>query len=492
MQARSHNLLGLLAVLALCAGALVVALRSQLAEGAPEEAAFDPVHAVDEPARGAQQLQAPLEHLSAGESGRAGVESRPDRSPGALRASAAVLARGRVLDDLDRPVAGAVVVWRPSAEWFARRWDSSRATLERLSSIGQDPAADAVLVGGPEGVAVARTAADGSFELASAAQARPGLLRAEMADHITSELLRVRPGETDVEVRLVRSSSIRGRLVVPPMLDTSHLRLVLQCAAPLETVPIQRSRGAAEFEALDLRPGRWQLDIEVGDENKLWSHPPIDLAAGQNLMLPTIDLASLLTAMRVEVVDETGALIESAKLELARDRGATLAMSRPAPGVFEFYSADPVVQLVVEAAGYEPQSPRLTAADRRIVLRRGIPLRIVAVGHVPASACDVTLGVQLECAGAAEGPAQFVSSSFGPGRELLLHLPKEGRWSIAWTVCAERDGRAYTRVIEDPRCRGIDVARGGPLQELELRVPQDLLTTGAEFACQRVGGPKPR
>jgi len=336
--------------------------------------------------------------------------------------------------------------------------------------------------------------ANGEFVLPSGSKLLRGELRAALPGCM-SEPLEPAPGETALVLRLWRCGTVHGGLLVDPLLHSDQLRVVLEPAgrSAVRAEPSQSLRllEGGEFRSRCLRPGIWNLTVEAGSLNVIWRRPGIVVESGQTLELGTIDLANLLTQMRVEVRDEAGSPIAGASLSLG---ASGVSCFGAGAGRFTLFARELDVRAVVHAPGYETLRAHCTQADNRVVLRRGVPLRIVAKGAAELERDGIKLGVQVRSdsgvPGLSRGETYYLAAtfdgSFAGTSELLVHLPIEGIYTLTWTLGAERDGRGYTCTLDDTSARGIRVERGDGAQVVQLVVPPGLLADNIERVRKRL------
>ena len=188
---------------------------------------------------------------------------------GSAAQSGPVQLTGRVLDELGAPLAGATVM--------VTEFDTDKP-----------------------GVATCETAADGSFQARGVLSSAQVLVRAMHADCWNSVRKTVPRGGADVELRLERSSSIRGVLAMrnqEPLPDLSlklvnrdtlvrmEVELRFQSDGPAMPERVKepfRSALDGSFTVRSLRPGRYELEVRAARGSGLLAHvSEIQVGIGQ-------------------------------------------------------------------------------------------------------------------------------------------------------------------------------------------------------------------
>lgn len=367
----------------------------------------------------------------------------PDRRAAPQSAVEALArARGRVVDTQGAPIAGARIAL------LAREELAGLADLEQLSSRKI------------AGVAHARSAADGTFELQLAHSLRAnasdvaaveadGCLRAwaqaplEFVDEFQlGELRLAREARlsgavTDESGRPLHSARVAVERVgsrwpaerVPPLEEARRLGSLLDPSAPSAA---SDTRGAFEIGAL--AEGYWRVWASAEGRESAWAGP-FALSAGARFEVPTIALPLLERArcVRGSVVDARGAPVAGAEVEGARsslqraffvERSGVQRTRTDREGRFVLAAeAGGAYQLAARAGELLAQLDWNVGdgRDARLVLRKSPTLRVnfAGVAHEPHAASE---SVEIELRDALDG--QLLSSSTpscdGRGVELAL------------------------------------------------------------------------
>lgn len=397
-----------------------------------------------------------------------------------------LLLSGRVVDTALRPITGANV-------WVsARAMVSGKEYWSRISTSGSSP-----------------TGEDGAFAL----YLQPGdeqpseQLRLEtIAKGFIGERGReVRRGDRNVEVVLTQAGALAGSLELEHGLVPAEVLVLLSS----DERPDERRNGQlkndASFEIPELLPGTYSLDVRRLGANGQFEHEPavrVDnllVLAGETCRDPRIQglrIESLLTTLRIRVVDRSLTPLKSAAISIVghRDVGAALSSE---DGVCRLACESLPADLDVSAFGYQRQRLMNVSADREVVLDAGFPIRLRTSAKPSGGEPKYMLGVFLYSVdangvtrGMAWGPEYM--AGYGADRvhfdehgELALRMPAAGVYEcdVSVTVLAANVGRGgHVEISPKPR---ITVLASFVEQLFELSIPEDAVKEAVERALRQ-------
>lgn len=386
-------------------------------------------------------------------------------------ASQPVLAGGRVLDDLGRPIARALVTVRTASAPGARRpWSDEHA-------------------------ASGYSAEDGRFLLSGTAATSTLGLDAEERGHVRFETLAIAAGARDLEVVLTRGASVRGEVVVDDGLPLADVivRAVLGSEAkdgwrhqglPLP-LPVP-GRGTFSIQALPA--GRASVEFSVRNGPVLVRLDGVELVAGEACADPRlleVDLRGLAKALHVVVRDESGEGISHSVVR-ARGRDGSTAWSRiqTDDGHATVRARALPIDFVLGASGYRTQRVDGATADFEVTLARGLAVELVLDPEsLAALGPDATLAVEYE-RGELTGPDDSIAwpELAEPDERGLarVHVCEPGRFRVEVRASRRRDGRndAFSAPCEPAT---IEVRDRAEPQRFELRVPDATRAGLGEF-----------
>jgi len=226
--------------------------------------------------------------------------------------------------------------------------------------------------------------------------------------------------------------------------------------------------------------------------------------------LAEVDLRGSLHAFELEIVSEDGGPVSAPHLAF-RPAGEDAAVPRRV--VFEsehgtLVAAWPALDLEVRAHGFRPTQIAELRGDRRIVLERGIPVRIRLPADVELPEAPLELHIALipKSIYRHEGERQNVytetgtdrhwrmrwdrmlGGTFGPGRELVVRVPEPGAYVYEWSVigkAGDESGSAQAGSGSGPT--GIQVPESGIEQGLELGPDPEHFPKAVESVRDQLG-----
>lgn len=301
-----------------------------------------------------------------------------------------------------------------------------------------------------------RCDAQGTFILQADAPTTKMRVRAQADEHARADPIEVAPGARDVRLVLDRGCELSGSLVLDKSVPLGDVKiLVRRPGAPKFSSP--------DFDKHDLGivhdDGGFALDsLRSGlvDVQVLWMPmreelaliERIDLAPGALARDPRLDRIDLsdVRLLHVEVVDAAGAVVETGAVS-ARS-GTRAARSYPLKsGAALVLAWGPATDLEIRARGLRVARERSVAADIRVVLSRGLGVRI----HVPAGVRlpepPLYLGLQLDLAGKDPTGAEDMNGWFDVDSELALVLPEPGLHELRWVLRKDLDRGSHLQPL---------------------------------------------
>lgn len=406
-----------------------------------------------------------------------------------------LLVSGVVLDDANRPVAGALV--RVERE----RLGSSNGTSEESDweslSFGDD---------------MFRTDELGRFELRAGFAS--GRYRASVAE--TSSAFPGRPHvfvppAESVELRLHAAGGISGSVLRGDDLPADDVR-VMAVIQGLETWPERsravnagdRPKASGEFTLAPLRPDRFDVTVYVRDE-RVVHVADVEVRSSEtsrDARLQAIDLRHL-KSFTISVVDRDGTPIDGASVRCISAGASAESLGRTmrsgARGRVRVLATGPS-DLVVGAAGYRPVTVRGVASDTTVTVSRGVPVRVVLTNAAelpgPPLAARLEL-VHIEAydqsrrdgANLHPGARAFGEVNRGTGAATFtVGMPGRHRVHLYVLGPIESETLASTSVEASPRF--LEVAESDREQTFDVTIAEGAIAKGLE-RLERMRAPKP-
>lgn len=303
------------------------------------------------------------------------------------------------------------------------------------------------------------TGADGRFRLLGFPIEEPRSVVARKSGLCPSTRRRITYGELGLELRLQDTGALAGRVLGA----TELARHGVELSAQLQEVVVERdpstSRSVTSWKKeafrLDaLRPGRWRLELAIA--NSTVALRELDVIAGETTTAAPIDLRALVRTIAITCTDESGEPVRDANVEgLLRYRKATRVwrsgVRSPEIGKTEFLAGDEGFDVRITREGFESVFLTKVRTDQRVVLRRGVAVRVVAAGNEPLRDDRQWIGVRLTPHESARpiSDDEPVSRAFVDGREFRVILPGEGAYRVEWFVIddVEEEGRVVPDVL---------------------------------------------
>ncbi len=343
---------------------------------------------------------------------------------------APLLVRGEVVDEDGRPVRAAELQFSELVEW---PWEPGVLDWNPL----------------PRGSLA--SAADGRFELRSWSQSPRLLLELRRSGYQRSPRLELTVPTLDLGVVLLAEGALAGRIVTARGRARDLANLSLRIPGFQGGVLEWEADGSFRFGGL--RAGTYTLEL------RQWSllpgvhqHAGIVVRAGETTQLAPIDLEQLVTVLRFDVRDPSGAALPEAHFAWpvpGATRPTFQPLARDADGRYELRTLElPLAWVRVKAPGHREAELTDVHADQRVVLEHGPRVQLALSGGLPALGEFWSLGAHLqrsedaeaeEVVFDAEGRASLVLGSPGAYHVglFLRHAGQNGRRSLdglAWQI----------------------------------------------------------
>jgi hypothetical protein len=292
----------------------------------------------------------------------------------------------------------------------------------------------------------------GKFEIRGACDAKDLRLSASKDGYWGANPVRIEPGAKDVVLRVHRGASLEGSLVQAAEGPTDS-KLVVRAILEADDGE-QRSQGAegwgavrrdGSFGVSGLRAGAFTVTLQLERELFILAEVRgVKLEAGETTRDPRlqkIDCSGFGT-VTITAVDAAGGILHGAQAAEIADapvgRNARRAVAgEQGTGAIKLWVRRRPTDVKVGAMGYRPQIARAVGSDRRVVLEKGIPIRVVLSDPVEVPH-GVFASLDLEAeAVAAESPElaapDLVACHAGASvpkstRELKFRMSEPGRY----------------------------------------------------------------
>jgi hypothetical protein len=371
------------------------------------------------------------------------------------------LATGRILDDLGEPVPNA----RVSAQAIVIGNDGD----PRNNGFRDLP-----------GLATA-SAADGSFALWSMPLPTAFRLQARASHHLATETGLLTRAE-HVELRLLRTATLTGQVLLPEWLPDQALSIALESTADRRQRHGDRlrRRGQGRFHFAEIPPGRYDLRVQLRNLAQPLLHlEGLELQPGDNTVpeLAPLDLRAGLYRYRLRAFDVGGrplALDGPVVLRSRTSEGREQHRGfRWRKGMAELITGSPSIEITAFARGCAPITAILGPGEHPLYFQ---PLNPVLV-HVPGLryVCGPVrrIRVSMILAGDTGWPDSLSGQDQASGDEFSFPRWDLGKSNGGWLSAADRtevplvkNGRydVVLRIYEDGSERSSQVGVGlGPI-----------------------------
>jgi hypothetical protein len=321
--------------------------------------------------------------------------------------------------------------------------------------------------------------ADGRFKIEG--ECPQGVLRvtARREGYKASSDLSVASGTRRVRVVMSYGASLAGRVLFDPGCPVSEAEVVLYREVPDslgfhgEHVKSVNLGTDGSFAFSSLEPG--DVDLHVSCKGSWWwSTDHIHLRAGEDAddpRLRCIDLRGQAHCFQLTIVDETDRPVDLCLIHASSESFNEGFEARG--GTCTIFTREPKLDLFFEADGFRPQRMVGVSTDQRVVLKRGIPIRLRWHGALPFPDRRFRVVVSLTSSdttkkefGGTNANCDSGSLEFDATGELAGTVPLAGTYTVYWTVKSARTPqiqslmepkRATIKIIESDEEQAFDV-----------------------------------
>ncbi|MCZ6599035.1 MAG: hypothetical protein O7B99_15465, partial [Planctomycetota bacterium] len=409
------------------AGAFKIALHTRVTQAVSCEVHFMTDPSGDIGSLGARTfLKLPL---SAGEIPLGDVELSGSALP--LLASGVVVER-----------AGEPILWAGVNVGYKKYWAEDRFHWDWISGLAT------------------QTAADGSFEIRGDVGPGEYGLYAGANGYMSSEMLAFSPGASDLRIVLEKESALEGSLVVDDGIPVSWLVVEAVSQEKADSGwnrgrKKSRPRTSGRFRLDRLFSGMTDVTVRLAwDPEPLATVTDVWVEEGEVARDPRLDGLDLTGSIRridLEVVDLDGkpVTLGYAAFRPALDGHEKRRVSLEPHGA-TILSRSGALDIEIVAHGYRTERLEGVTGDRKVVMRRGIPVRVRLPGDVPLPEAPMRLEIGLH---SDEGRSMWYESiysqdhsdqilgatwlggayeSFNADREVFFELPGPGSYIVNW------------------------------------------------------------
>jgi hypothetical protein len=386
-----------------------------------------------------------------------------------------LLVAGRVVDDAQAPVEGA------------------RVRLERL--LPKDPSA--AFRGESwrdvDGVRWEPSDANGAFGIRGRVDATELRVSASKPGLWGDPPVRIAPGMKELVLQLHAGGALEGSAILPAWVEADEVMITAFVA--VGGAWMGRRAHLAEggrFRLEGLREGAYTVVLEDRDSIRFLLFAEVadvPVRVGETTRDPRLnfDVSGIQPPVVLTVVDRDGRPIGNATaaeadfpVKLARAR----ACVRGNDGKLRILLHTPAADVVVGAPGCRTQRVRGVSASREVMLEKGVPIRIAAVGDAFELEEGMSLQAELWTGGSIELPAEAGSAA------CVGHLSYgtfDNRTRLA-TCDISQPGRFRldVRIYHHPRgnvevaTKQIDVADSSVVQEFEITLTAEAVAKAIE------------
>lgn len=332
-----------------------------------------------------------------------------------------------------------------------------------------------------------QTHEDGTFQLTGDQGPGDYRLLVKKVGYLAADEIPFQPGTYNVEVVLLEEGGLEGSLKLPEAVPPTWLRVAVY-GADIDYRDPMRPHADGTFFLEQLAPG--EVDVEVTIPS--WPEPLVRIRGvaveggvlRADPRLAHLDLTTAIHRLDLELRAADGAAIPVGSLGF-ESPGGTSGKVAFNEGSAAFLAPTPIVDLELVAPGFRPQRFEGVQTGQRLVLERGIPVRVRLPDDFELPGPRTTLSLQLLPARMNNpDPAQVVyaddgsrsdswgrrqyatSVEFVAVREVTLAVGSPGEWQVSWTLASERSRGGIRGREGDPQA--IEVGETGLLEPLEL------------------------
>ena len=329
------------------------------------------------------------------------------------------------------------------------------------------------------------TDARGYFEIhGTTPDVRP-VARATRDGYYDSPVVTVAWGAKNVQLVLREGGYVAGRVQLDPWIPASKIRITVQPVPAIQPGMVGHGETFASPPLrLDAQCGfrfggitEPTAVVSVRIENDPWEAarikdvPVREGNAPQDSRLDPIDLRGKFEAINVDVVDESGAKLDLARVLLHGSEDASVECSRvTSRGRAEFLTSTGPHDIEVELDGFRHARLAGVYGDQIVRLRKGISVRIVLQGKSPDVKPPERIAIAL-LQGTRDRSTLGGMGTFVDPRETTIPVTSPGSYEIAWYLESGRD-RKY---ITSSAGRTIEVGDLDGVQDVVVEFPSEAL-----------------
>ncbi len=328
----------------------------------------------------------------------------------------------------------------------------------------------------------ATTGQDGAFVLRGRLPELPLRLRLRAREFLPL-VQPFRAGDRGLLLQAQRGASLRGSLLLPEGVPPSALAVLLHRTDAEASPNVAATDREAGFAWDRLAPGLYRVEVRAGGAAEALAEiDAVLVEAGQenrDPRLQQIDLRQRLRLIRIECVDPDGAAVGLAVVEEAGGTGEPRHWSAP-HGEAQILSDRWPLDLRVRAAGFRSTTLRGVEQDRRVVLRRGLRVRL-ELAEPPQLPTGMRLGYTLLPADGEDfGSGQRAPLDADGRAELSLDAPGRYRVMPALWVSTSRSS-VQRHSLGDPAAAAvIEVLELDELQRFPVGLDAEALRVRLE------------
>jgi hypothetical protein len=295
-------------------------------------------------------------------------------------------------------------------------------------------------------------------------------------------------GAQGIDLVLLESGWIEGRLLLDPSVASAELRVYAQRASEGQEPDWNvRQRHKAKlqpdgaFKIAPLEPGSYDLQVfGTSHSDALLSVPSFRVLSGAGCddpRLAGIDLRGKLTAFRLELVppDPSDSVLGNIEVRPLVDGAEAFDLSLH-HGNVSIVVPGPAAQVAIKVSGFRPEMLERVSADTRVQLRRGPRVRLKAPADAQIPAAPLFVKASLApVGGKGRGYDHFQAAVFDLNRELVLHAPGAGEFVVRWSIEERTENSVSTWTCNVPDEQRITVLESDVEQIFEIRWPAEAL-----------------